>query len=121
MRPEESAALQRDGIESSSCRSLQREGDQCVLGPHPRRHDNELPARSRAIGHRVRRIGVRNRDAPDLLAGPGVERVEVFVAAANEDETAAGDESATAVVWRTEAVWQRDALEQRMIADRRVP
>src|SRR5690242_4527452 len=95
------------------------ECDERVVGSCAGGHDDELLARRGAIGHRVRRHRIWNLAPPHFLAGPGFKRVEITVAAADEDEAALGDERAAQVAGRSKTVRQRHASEQRVIANRR--
>ena len=50
------------------------------------RNDHELPARFRSVRHRSRANWKRGRHARDLPAGQLVERIEIGIAASNEDQ-----------------------------------
>src|SRR4030095_2457364 len=113
-----SAKSSTESQEPRDLRTLHREREQRVLVTGPGRHDDELLPRLRAIGHRVRRIVIRDLAAPDLFARLCLEGVEVAVAAANEDEAAARHHRAAEVARRPKALRQGNALEQRVITNR---
>src|ERR1700741_3762127 len=96
-----------------------REREERVLIARARCHDDELLARLGTIRHRVRRIVIRDLRAPDFFAGFRLERVEVAVAASNEDEAALRHHGTAKVARRPESLGQRDPFEQRVIAHRR--
>src|SRR5580692_10180018 len=64
----------------------ERKGHQSVISAAARCDDDELAAGARAVRHGDRGIVVGNFSTPQFLTGLGVERVEIAVASADEDQ-----------------------------------